>query len=73
MIIKPLTSPGPGWGDQTFNEMFFASYRYTYPDAKPPVARKTAATTAPAHPWLSIISQTITSNHHQYVDPQMAA
>lgn len=46
-----LNNPDPtkavGWGDQTFNEMFFASYRYTYPDAKPPVARKTTGATAP--------------------------
>lgn len=42
-----LANPDPtkkvGWGDQTFNEMFFASYRYVYPDAKPPVARTAAA------------------------------
>jgi hypothetical protein len=48
-----LANPDPmksvGWGDQTFNEMFFASYRYTYPDAKPPVAR-TAVEAAPANP-----------------------
>lgn len=44
-----LSNPDPtktvGWGDQTFNEMFFASYRYVYPDATPPVAR-TASTAA---------------------------
>jgi len=34
------------WGDQTFNEMFFASYRYTYADADPAVAGKKATTTA---------------------------
>ncbi|HKQ38122.1 MAG TPA: redoxin domain-containing protein [Verrucomicrobiae bacterium] len=42
-----LNNPDPrktvGWGDQTFNEMFFASYRYVYPDVKPPVARTAAA------------------------------
>jgi hypothetical protein len=49
-----LNNPDPaktvGWGDQTFNEMFFASYRYTYPDTKPPVAKMAAATTNPAKP-----------------------
>ena len=43
-----LSNPDPtkavGWGDQTFNEMFFASYRYVYPDTAPPVARTAAAT-----------------------------
>jgi hypothetical protein len=38
-----LNNPDPakavGWGDQTFNEMFFASYRFTYPDAKLPIGR----------------------------------
>ncbi len=53
-----LNNPDPtktvGWGDQTFNEMFFASYRFVYPDAKPPVARTTAATTtASSSPILS--------------------
>lgn len=48
-----LNNPDPtkevGWGDQTFNEMFFASYRYTYPDAPLPPARTAQATTpAPA-------------------------
>ena len=42
-----LNNPDPtkmvGWGDQTFNEMFFASYRYVYPDMQPPVARTAAA------------------------------
>ena len=41
-----LSNPDPtktvGWGDQTFNEMFFASYRYIYPDTAPPVARTAA-------------------------------
>ena len=41
-----LNNPDPsktvGWGDQTFNEMFFASYRYTYPDAEIPLGGKTA-------------------------------
>jgi hypothetical protein len=32
-----------GWGDQTFDEMFYASYRYTYPDAKILGSIKTAA------------------------------
>ena len=45
-----LNNPDPGkevgWGDQTFNEMFFASYRYVYPDAKPPVAATAAARVA---------------------------
>lgn len=49
-----LDNPDPtktvGWGDQTFNEMFFASYRYTYPDAKPPVARTAGAAGASATP-----------------------
>jgi hypothetical protein len=47
-----LSNPDPtktvGWGDQTFNEMFFASYRYTYPDAKPPPARTAPAPAAAA-------------------------
>ena len=48
-----LNNPGPtkavGWGDQTFNEMFFASYRYTYPDVKILVApQASAAASAPA-------------------------
>ncbi len=42
-----LNNPDPtktvGWGDQTFNEMFFASCRYTYPDAKPSGETKTAS------------------------------
>jgi hypothetical protein len=49
-----LNNPDPtkavGWGDQTFNEMFYASFRYTYPDSTLPVARKVAAATAPADP-----------------------
>ena len=49
-----LNNPDPtkavGWGDQTFNEMFFASYRYTYPDAKPPTVQKTAAATPRSQP-----------------------
>jgi hypothetical protein len=47
-----LNNPDPakevGWGDQTFNEMFFASFRYTYPDAALPVARTAEKTTADA-------------------------
>ena len=47
-----LNNPDPtktvGWGDQTFNEMFFASYRYTYPDAKPAGGTKTASASPPA-------------------------
>ncbi len=42
-----LNNPDPGntvgWGDQTFDEMFYASYRYTYPDAKTLDTVKTAA------------------------------
>jgi hypothetical protein len=38
-----LNNPDPtktvGWGDQTFNEMFFASYRYVYPVSKPAEAK----------------------------------
>jgi len=49
-----LNNPDPtktvGWGDQTFNEMFFASCRYTYPDAKPPTVQKTAAATPRSQP-----------------------
>ena len=41
-----LNNPDPtktvGWGDQTFNEMFFASYRYVYPVAKPAEAKPPA-------------------------------
>ncbi|HTD87122.1 MAG TPA: hypothetical protein VK850_11145, partial [Candidatus Binatia bacterium] len=42
-LNNPDATKTVGWGDQTFNEMFFASYRYVYPDAKPPVARVAAA------------------------------
>lgn len=42
-----LNNPDPakavGWGDQTFNEMFYASYRYTYPGAKVPAIEQAAA------------------------------
>ncbi|HZO85212.1 MAG TPA: redoxin domain-containing protein [Verrucomicrobiae bacterium] len=45
-----LNNPDPtkevGWGDQTFNEMFFASFRYTYPDAALPEARTSQNATA---------------------------
>jgi hypothetical protein len=45
-----LNNPDPtkevGWGDQTFNEMFFASFRYTYPDAALPEARTAQNATA---------------------------
>ena len=38
-----LNNPDPTkdirWGDQTFDEMFFASYRYTYPGAELPPGR----------------------------------
>jgi hypothetical protein len=55
-----LNNPDPtkavGWGEQTFDEMFFASFRYTYPDAKAPVARTAAASTAPSSPALSTVS-----------------
>jgi len=37
-----------GWGDQTFNEMFFASYRYTYVDVASPVAGKRTASASSA-------------------------
>lgn len=41
-----LNNPDPtktvGWGDQTFNEMFFASCRYVYPDGKPAGEKRTA-------------------------------
>ena len=55
-LSNPDATKTVGWGDQTFHEMFFASYRYTYPDAKPPVAKTAssatttgaAAATAPA-------------------------
>ncbi len=47
-----LSNPDPakavGWGDQTFNEMFYASYRYTYPDSKLPVIEKTASSGTPS-------------------------
>ena len=47
-----LNNPDPtktvGWGDQTFNEMFFASCRYTYPDAKPSDETKTASASQPS-------------------------
>lgn len=46
-LYNPDSSKSIGWGDQTFNEMFYASYRYTYPDAEPPAVR-TAAETARA-------------------------
>jgi hypothetical protein len=49
-----LNNPDPtkavGWGDQTFNEMFFASFRYVYPDAAPSREtgeKRTARTSAP--------------------------
>jgi len=28
-----------GWGDRTFNEMFYTSYRYTYPGSQPPAVK----------------------------------
>ncbi len=47
-----LNNPDPtktvGWGDQTFNEMFFASCRYVYPDAKPAGEKKTASVAQPS-------------------------
>jgi hypothetical protein len=49
-LYNPDPAKAVSWGDQTFNEMFFASYRYTYPDTKPPVARTASAETAPADP-----------------------
>ena len=56
-----LNNPDPtktvGWGDQTFNEMFFATYRYTEADAKLPAApRSAAAKTASSDPVLSTVS-----------------
>jgi len=45
-LNNPDPSKAVGWGDQTFNEMFFASYRYTYPDAKLPVGRTATTTSA---------------------------
>ena len=41
---NPDATKTVGWGDQTFNEMSFASYRYTYPDTKPALAHNTATT-----------------------------
>ncbi|MBM3848458.1 MAG: hypothetical protein FJ405_19510 [Verrucomicrobia bacterium] len=42
-----LNNPDPtktvGWGDQTFHEMFFATCRYVYPDAKPAGEKRTAS------------------------------
>jgi hypothetical protein len=42
-----LNNPDPaktvGWGEQTFDEMFFASYRYTYPNAEFRPVQKSAA------------------------------
>jgi hypothetical protein len=32
---NPDPSKVVGWGDQTFNEMFYASFRYTYPQRSP--------------------------------------
>ena len=49
-LNNPDATKTVGWGDQTFNEMFFASYRYTYPDAKPPGAKETAAATPSPKP-----------------------
>ena len=46
-LNNPDPSKAVGWGDQTFNEMFFASYRYTYPDASPPGGTKTASVSQP--------------------------
>ena len=40
-LNNPDAAKAVGWGDQTFNEMFFASFRYTY--ATPPAAQKTAS------------------------------
>jgi hypothetical protein len=49
-----LNNPDPtttvGWGEQTFDEMFFASYRYTYPEATPLTAGKPAGAAAPTIP-----------------------
>jgi len=47
-----LNNPDPsktvGWGDQTFNEMFFASYRYTYVDGEPAATPKRTASVSAA-------------------------
>lgn len=55
-----LNNPDPtktvGWGEQTFDEMFFASYRYTYPEAKRPVAQP-AAVVPPASSKSATLSQ----------------
>ena len=49
-----LNNPDPTkavrWGDQTFDEMFYASYRYTYPEAKVPVVRNASAATSALSP-----------------------
>lgn len=46
-----LNNPDPGktvrWGEQTFDEMFFASFRFTDADPEPIAGPKTAATTTP--------------------------
>jgi hypothetical protein len=38
-LNNPDATATVGWGDQTFNEMFFASVRFTYPSAKPSAAK----------------------------------
>ncbi len=45
-LNNPDSTATVGWGEQTFNEMFFASYRYTYPDAKLPDAKTTEKMTS---------------------------
>jgi hypothetical protein len=57
-----LANPDPTkevrWGDQTFNEMFFASFRYTYPDAALPEAR-TAQNTPSAAPQSALNASSV--------------
>ena len=47
-LNNPDSTATVGWGEQTFNEMFFASYRYTYPDVKIPDAKTAEKMTAVA-------------------------
>ena len=45
-LNNPDSTATVGWGEQTFNEMFFASFRYTCPDAKLPAAKTTEKMTS---------------------------
>lgn len=47
-LNNPDATKTVGWGDQTFNEMFFASYRYIYPDAQVPGAKRAGLKDVPA-------------------------